>query len=116
MLKYEYMIQDIRAEQNRFESRAFGSQQGVEAKAVNLLEDGKKEKAKALLSQYTKGNADEIFEAWWDLSTHLYVKYNDGYINTEDQIAQPVFYPAWWLKAVGYEDGPTSYGNPSGNN
>ncbi len=116
MLKYNYMIQDIRTEQNRFESRAFGSQQAVEAKAVKLLQDGNDEKAMAVLTQYTKDNAEEILEAWWDLSEHLYVKYNDGYINTEEEIAQPVFYPAWWLKAVGYEDGPTSYSKPSGNN
>ncbi|MCA1742992.1 MAG: dipeptidase, partial [Desulfovibrionales bacterium] len=112
MLKYNHMIQDIRTEQSRFESRAFGSQQAVEAKALKLWSDGEQEKARAMLAEYGRDNAEEILDAWWNLSEHLYVKYNDGYINTEEKIAQPVFYPAWWLKAVGYENGPASYSKP----
>ena len=50
-----------------------------------------------------------MLREWWKLSEHLYLKYNDGYLNTKAGIAQAVFYPAWWLKEVGYETGPTSY-------
>ncbi len=113
MLKYSYMIKDIEAEQGRFEARAFGRQQGVEADALSLYNDGHLEKARRMLTEYTHENAREILNAWWSLADHLYVKYNDGYINTPEEIARPVFYPAWWLKAVGYEQGPTSYGKPA---
>jgi dipeptidase len=116
MLKYSYMIEDIRSEQKRFEARAFGKQNGLEAEALKLWEEGDREGARSLLAEYSSANAREILDAWWKLSEHLYVKYNDGYINTPEAIAQPIPYPAWWLKAVGYEDGPTSYKRPEERN
>jgi len=106
------MIEDIKNEQKRFEARAFGKQNGLEAEALKMWEEGDREGTRSLLAEYSSANAREILDAWWKLSEHLYVKYNDGYINTPEAIAQPVSYPAWWLKAVGYEDGPTSYKRP----
>jgi len=61
------------------------------------------------LTRYCDENAHAVLNEWWKLSEQLYLKYNDGYLNTRDGIAQAVFYPAWWLKEVGYEKGPTSY-------
>lgn len=112
MLKYSYMIKDIRHEQKRFESRFFDEQQSMETAALELWSAGDRKGARALLTEYSKTNAQEILDAWWKLSEHLYVKYNDGYINTPEAIAQPVPYPVWWLRAIGYEDGPTSYTRP----
>jgi hypothetical protein len=54
MLKYSYMIKDIRTEQQRFESRAFGLQQGVEAKALTLREKGDVRGARRVLTQYSE--------------------------------------------------------------
>ena len=113
MLKYSYMITDIRTEQRRFESRAFGLQQGVEAKALALREKGDVRGARRVLTQYSEKNASELLAAWWKLQESLYIKYNDGYLNTKAGIAQAIFYPAEWLKAVGYENGPTSYEKPA---
>ena len=62
-----------------------------------------------MLTKYSEQNAATVLDKWWKLSEELYVKYNDGYINTRDEIARPVFYPAWWLQQVGFENGPTSY-------
>jgi dipeptidase len=112
MLKYSHMIVDIEAEQARFEARAFGGQKALEDEAVALWDRGDENGARHLLTEHTTANADEILAAWWKLSEHLYITYNDGYINTVEAIAQPVFYPAWWLQAVGYENGPTSYVKP----
>jgi dipeptidase len=112
MLKYSHMIVDIKAEQARFEARAFGEQSALEAEARILWDRGDKNGVRLLLTEHTDANAGEILEAWWLLAEHLYITYNDGYINTPDAIAQPVFYPAWWLQAVGYESGPTSYAKP----
>jgi hypothetical protein len=62
-----------------------------------------------MLTGYSEANAAEILREWWTLSENLYLKYNDGYLNTSDGIGQDVFYPSWWLKQVGYETGPTGY-------
>lgn len=109
MLKYSYMIKDVHAVRDRFEDGAFGKQQEVEAKALALLRQGDERGARRLLTDYSDKNALAVLDAWWKLSEDLYIKYNDGYLNTTAGIAQAVFYPAWWLKQVGYENGPTSY-------
>lgn len=109
MLKYSYMIKDIHEVRDRFESTAFGRQQGLEADALALWKKGDQKGARKMLTLYSDQNAKAVLDEWWKLSKNLYLKYNDGYINTKATIAQPVFYPAWWLKQVGYENGPTSY-------
>lgn len=109
MLKYSYMIKDIRAERERFESAAFGGQQALENEALALWNQGDQKGARNLLTRYSDQNAKKVLAAWWDLAKKLYLKYNDGYVNTEQEIAHPVFYPAEWLSQVGYENGPTTY-------
>lgn len=94
MLKYSYMITDIRTEQRRFESRAFGLQQGVEAKALALREKGDVRGARRVLTQYSRRTHPGSLAAWWKLQESLYIKYNDGYLNTKAGIAQAIFYPA----------------------
>ena len=109
MLKYSYMIKDIHAERDRFESSAFARQQGLEATALALWNKGDQKGAREMLTRYSDQNAKSVLTDWWKLAANLYLKYNDGYLNTQKTIADPVFYPAWWLKQVGYENGPTSY-------
>jgi len=109
MLKYSYMIKDLQAVRDRFEAQAYGMQQEVENQAVDLWKRGDKDGARQLLTKYSEEMTANVLREWWKLSEHLYIKYNDGYLNTKAGIAQAVFYPAGWLKEVGYENGPTSY-------
>ena len=112
-LKYSFMIKDIRALREEHESRFFGTQKELEARALELWNKGDGKGARALLTSYSDKQAAAVLRDWWALSESLYIRYNDGYLNTPDGIAQAVFYPAWWLKQVGYEQGPTSYQKPS---
>jgi dipeptidase len=109
MLKYSYMIKDLQTVRDRFEAQAFGMQREVENQAVDLWNKGDKDGTRQLLTRYSEEMTANVLREWWKLSEHLYLKYNDGYLNTKAGIAQAVFYPAWWLKEVGYETGPTSY-------
>lgn len=111
MLKYSYMIKDIQSVRDQFEAQAFGKQTELEAKALKLWEKGDRA-ARALLSRYSDNNANAVLNKWWKLADQLYIKYNDGYLNTKAGVAQAVFYPVWWLKQVGYEKGPVSYKKP----
>lgn len=108
-IKYSYMIEDIEKRRGKLEAEAFGSQAAVEAEALALWENGDKAGARKLLTDKAESFAEEVLQAWWKLSEDLYIKYNDGYRNTKRKLAQPLFYPGWWLKRVGYENGPTSY-------
>jgi dipeptidase len=113
MIKYSYMIKDIAAVRDGFEARAFGKQKELERQANDLWQKGDQEGARKFLTRYSEENASAVLQEWWKLSEYLYLKYNDGYINTDAGIAQTVFYPSWWLKEVGYENGPTSYERPA---
>jgi dipeptidase len=113
ILKYAYMIEDIRAVRDRFENSAFGSQTDLEEKALTHWNAGDQKGARKMLTQYSENNAAAVLADWWKLSENLYLKYNDGYLNTSEAIAKPLFYPAWWLKQVGYEKGPVSYEKPA---
>ena len=112
MLKYSYMIEDIHLLRDKFEAQAFGRMASLESEALSLWKKGDKTGAKELLTKYSNNNADAVLKAWWKLSQSLYIKYNDGYLNTKEGLAQALFYPNWWLEAVGYESGPISYEKP----
>jgi dipeptidase len=108
-MKYSYMIKDIQEESQKFEAQFFGKQPELETEALTLWEKGDETGAKALLTTYSKTAASDVLSSWWKLSENLYLTYNDGYYNDEKEIAQPLFYPKWWLKSVGYEQGPLEY-------
>ena len=43
----------------------------------------------------------------WSLSDEILFKYASGFVNElPDKMSQMVGYPEWWLKAVGYPEGP----------
>jgi len=109
MLKYSFMIKDIQTVRDNFEAKAFGKQDEIEKTALDLIKNKKMTEAKQMLTKYCDTNAQNILKDWWKLSEYLYITYNDGYLNTSAGIAKSVFYPAWWLKKVGYEQGPLTY-------
>jgi dipeptidase len=111
-LKYSFMIKDIQAMREKHESMFFGTQKAQEARALALWNKGDQKAARALLTKHSEQLTQDVLKDWWALSEQLYIRYSDGYLNTPTGIAQPVFYPAWWLKQVGYEQGPTSYSKP----
>ncbi|WP_415520187.1 MAG: dipeptidase [Desulfovibrio aminophilus] len=112
MLKYSFMIQDIVKVREQYESAAFGELPALEDKALALWKKGDQKGARKLLTTDADTRAKALLKDWWNLSDQLYIKYNDGFLNTKDGLAQEVFYPAWWLKAVGFESGPTKYEKP----
>jgi len=112
-LKYSYMIKDIHAVRDKHEARFFGLQKALEDKALALWKKGDKQAAQTLLTLHADMLAADVLADWWALSEQLYIRYNDGYLNTKAGVAQAVFYPTWWLKQVGYEQGPVSYKKPS---
>ncbi|OEU71001.1 MAG: hypothetical protein BA864_09550 [Desulfuromonadales bacterium C00003093] len=64
MLKYSYMIEDIRKVQNRFESDAFGKQKALESKAQALWEAGDRQGARKHLTQYAEENTSAVLKQW----------------------------------------------------
>lgn len=108
-LKYDYMIKDIDAVRKRLETEAFVRQSKLEARALALWKSGKQQAARQMLTDVCNQHAGKTLKAWWNLSHDLYITYNNGYLNTPKSLGQKLFYPAWWLRRTGYENGPTTY-------
>lgn len=96
-IKFDYMIEDIRS-----------LQQKMETKSVQLLQDIVANND-INCSEKVLQNAQEAFAEFKELVHYLLYTYADGYLNFWKNGAfhsQSVGYPAWWLEAVGYPNGP----------
>mmetsp|Transcript_25899 Transcript_25899/g.56764 ORF Transcript_25899/g.56764 Transcript_25899/m.56764 type:complete len:661 (-) Transcript_25899:423-2405(-) len=110
-LKWSYMIKDITKRQDELEKASVdlvatieNEYQQYNVKNIELVED-----------LFAK-NAESIVASLWSLSDELMFRYADGFMNfkesevdtttTGGEITKRVGYPAWWLEAVGYKDGP----------
>ena len=60
-----------------------------------------------MLTVYCSENTVEVLDAWHKLAERL-LSYNDGYLNTAEEIGQPLlsFLNGW---KVSYGNGPTNY-------
>jgi hypothetical protein len=57
-------------------------------------------------SEY-QNNIEAVVSSLWSLSDEIMFKYASGFVNElPDKMSQMVGYPEWWLKAVGYSEGP----------
>ncbi len=99
-LRYNAMIEDIRAAAARIENGFFGQQAEVEQKMLDLYKQDPA-KARAFITEYSNTMAQKTVDEWWKLSDALIVKYSDGYVVTPGHESSPG-YPKDWLDAVGY--------------
>ncbi|MGM0465443.1 MAG: dipeptidase [Acidobacteriota bacterium] len=106
-LKFSYMIEDIKAKQKKIENKEFAMQPAID-QAAQMMYKTNSDLAREYLTSYCIKNANDVVTEWWELSDYLITKYNDGYINLPE-LGKGVGYPFWWLKAVGYDKGPTQY-------
>lgn len=113
MLKYCYMYKDLCGVRAKLVSERDAKQKMVEREAIALYKDGDEAGAQKLLAKFSEEQSKVILAAWWKLANDLFIKYEDGYLNTNEEIAQPLFYPAWWLEKVGYVKSEISYENPN---
>jgi len=109
-LKWNYAISDITKRQLELEtaSNAMVLQQELAYQQQPTTQ------TKAAVAQAYLDNIAKIVASLWSLSDELLFKYASGFVNEispsgkeeEDHMSQMVGYPAWWLQAVGYTDGP----------
>lgn len=98
-LKWNFMIQDILKAQEDLETSSVALMtKMLEGDTINM------EIIEAALVE----NADRVTATLWQLSDQLIFKYASGFVNEvkPNGLSQMVGYPAWWLQAVGYQNGP----------
>jgi dipeptidase len=110
-LKYSYMIQDIQARASRHENNSAALLEQLRQKltsvAIRNPARAGKEFAAAL-----RANAEQIRADWQNLFWELAAKYNQGFINSSEKMAQPVGYSPEWLRKTNYSSGPIVYEQP----
>ena len=52
-----------------------------------------------------EAHLDNVRAAWWRLGDVIMANYADGFVSTRETGAS-VGYPAWWLEAAGWREGP----------
>jgi len=102
-VKYSYMIQDIKAMQDKYETEFFAMQPIIEETAVELYNTNP-ELAIDFITNYTNTCANRVVNAWWDLASFLFGKYNNGYTygSIDQYKAGQDGYPQAWLDAVDF--------------
>ncbi len=110
-LKYSYIIKDIKEKQSELELEEIESLKAMDEAALKIY---KKDPAKArkILTQYSRTQANKVVKEWWELAWKLVAKYSDGYVNEPGKMAQEVGYPGAWYKQSEWKNGPTRYGKP----
>jgi dipeptidase len=107
-LKYSYMIKDISARAGILEKRS----RKLLTKITNDLKTLAKTDPQAAASRFAgalAANALEVRSDWEKLFTDLFVKYDQGFLNTPEKMAQPLGYSQKWLDLTNYSKGPTAY-------
>ncbi|MBA3007042.1 MAG: C69 family dipeptidase [Proteobacteria bacterium] len=107
-LKYSYIIKDIQQKQDEIELAALFSIEEMDKQAVALY---KQDPAKVppLLTEYCETQANQVVKDWWKLAWELVARYDDGYVNAPEKMAQEVGYPKEWYEKSEWSNGPKSY-------
>ncbi|NCU32471.1 MAG: hypothetical protein EOM23_05975, partial [Candidatus Moranbacteria bacterium] len=93
---YGIVIDEIKAEQLAIETRSHALTKAVDMAAKSLWETDKK-MALEYLTDFSVNNAEYGVDRWRKLAFHIFTKYNDRYIRTED-ILRP------WPTGINYPE------------
>jgi dipeptidase len=98
-LRYSYMREDIQKVQAELEGNLIALQPVIEKTALELY---KKDPAlvTTYLTDYSVSHAERVVDRWRELAEFLITKYNDGYVQNENQRPQEEGYPEEWLREV----------------
>mmetsp|Transcript_106390 Transcript_106390/g.266574 ORF Transcript_106390/g.266574 Transcript_106390/m.266574 type:complete len:606 (-) Transcript_106390:92-1909(-) len=93
-IKYSYAMEDVRALQARLETEG----EALVARLDAMLPQADTE----TLNEAYAEHAARVHQAFWALPDQIVQKYADGWLHDQ----APLGYPDWWLRAVGYQQGP----------
>jgi len=91
-MKYSYAMEDVKSERDVLEAAG--------AEMVADLDEAMP--GATTVNQKVAELAQTVLSTWWGLPDTIVSKYADGFLNDGEALG----YPDWWLRAVGYENGP----------
>ncbi len=93
---YSYIIEDIKEVQLKVENRSHAMTKAVDMAGKSLYE-ADKDMMYEYLTDFSVNNAEYTVQRWRELGYHIFSKYNDRYIRTEDKLRP-------WPQGVGYPE------------
>ena len=114
-LFYDRVAPEIRAEADRYETENLDLVKAFDARALKMLENGNRNQAVQMLTEFCAHRSDELFHRWENLGNYLLVKYMDGNVKQQAEdgsfldngsgknIPAPPIHPAFrerWLRSV----------------
>mmetsp|Transcript_9317 Transcript_9317/g.14032 ORF Transcript_9317/g.14032 Transcript_9317/m.14032 type:complete len:668 (+) Transcript_9317:81-2084(+) len=112
---YHFAIESVRELQQKVHGKLSADLVDMETRLLHELKGNSTEGTKLsvvdTLTQFTIGAGDYASNAWKELFPYLLATYRDGYVVTNKEQSASVkltamFYPRWWLEAVGYFEHP----------
>ncbi|TVQ95201.1 MAG: hypothetical protein EA393_00030, partial [Bacteroidetes bacterium] len=91
-----YIIEDIKEVQQKVENRSHTMTKAVDM-AAKALYDTDREMMYEYLTDFSVNNAEYTVQRWRELGYHIFSKYNDRYIRTEDALRP-------WPQGIGYPE------------
>ncbi len=95
-IRYNDMIEDIKAVQDDIESHLIGLQPAIEKTAAHLAKENP-DLLERYLTDFSVSHAEQVVSRWRELAEFLITKYNDGYVDDESGEVQRG-YPREWLQ------------------
>ncbi len=99
--RYDYIIPEIRKEQQKLESKFVNYVTGIDEGALKLYKNDKKA-AIDFLTRFSCENADNLVYHWRDFYHYLFMKYMDGNIKEKSEPKQGYKFVTPKLKQPGY--------------
>lgn len=97
---YSLAIQDVRKEQEKWESAALKWIPIIDKIALDLYKKDPS-KAKEFLTDFCINNANNVINAWWELGDRLLVKYNHLWIyDAKTRKRERLEFPEWYLRLL----------------
>ena len=102
-LRYDNMKEIIIEAQNSCESSGFALQEKIDNTFLQSMAT-KNFASKDTLTNLYAEHVSKFVSSWWDLPLQMVENYADGFNQLDN--GKATGYPAWWLEAVGYTEGP----------
>jgi len=112
---YKYIMEDVTAEADKIEKAGAEKSHRAEQRAAQIYQEHRKngdhekyaiKEARKELTNWANSFADGVVERWWQFFELIVVKWHDNYRmeGLHEETIRPVamFWPQWWLEAVGY--------------
>jgi len=113
-LRFNAMLDDIKAKRAELEGKFLAEQAAVEQQAMDLYKKDPNA-ARAFVNDYTNKVAQQTYEEWWKLADALIVKYNDNGVIVPSGGKRPPGPSKEWLDSLTWKNKiPTKPTTPPG--